>query len=395
MPSTTHKHGYSRFRSQGILAALLCGTVLLVTLAPSKADQPQRLEQLRQEISQLQQALDKNLETRDQQQAELRSWERRIGKLRRDMRATTQQSKQQTSKLKRLGEEQRSTRSALSQQTDLLRDQLVAAYSMGQQGYLKLVLNQQQPSSIRRNLVYYRYITRARQAQLDATHSKLAKLGQLHSSINTNQRELQRLAKTQGQQQQSMQTAIDRRARVLKKLEQRISDQSGNIARLRENELRLQGLVQDLQDRTTRVPAPAVAGLKFPQARGKLPLPIRGTLLARYGTPKNQGDLRWKGVFFAAPEGRKVGAVHAGRVIYADWLRGFGLLLILEHGDGYMTLYGHNLSLYKEVGDWVEARQTIAISGSSGNPPQAGVYFEIRHDGKPYDPLVWLAARFG
>jgi len=132
---------------------------------------------------------------------------------------------------------------------------------------------------------------------------------------------------------------------------------------------------------------------RFRKYKGKLPLPARGKIVARYGAPKNIGDLRWRGLFLAGREGQDVRSIFRGRVAFADWLRGFGLLLILDHGDGYMTLYGHNQSLYKEVGDWVEAGQVIAGMGNTGDITQPGLYFEVRHNGKPRDPLLWCRAR--
>ena len=135
--------------------------------------------------------------------------------------------------------------------------------------------------------------------------------------------------------------------------------------------------------------APAAPGARFASLKGRLPLPLAGRVTARFGDDKGIGQLKWRGAFIAAREGQEVRAVHRGRVAYADRLRGFGLLLILEHGDGYMTLYGHNQSLYREVGEWVDAGQVIAAAGNTGDAPQAGVYFEIRHDGEPDDPLRW------
>ena len=139
-------------------------------------------------------------------------------------------------------------------------------------------------------------------------------------------------------------------------------------------------------------PFPSLDG-RFADYKGKLPLPVKGTISARYGAPRNTGELKWRGIFLSAPEGRNVVSVFRGRVAYADWLRGFGLLMVVEHGDGYMTLYGHNQSLYKEAGDWVEAGQTIASIGNTGGPSETGLYFEIRHDGEPRNPLDWCKIR--
>jgi septal ring factor EnvC (AmiA/AmiB activator) len=149
-------------------------------------------------------------------------------------------------------------------------------------------------------------------------------------------------------------------------------------------------LVRELHTALTRAPTPEPpVGKASVDKGGRWRLPVQGRLIARFGSPKEIGDLRWRGIFLATPEGQEVKAVTRGRVAYADWLRGFGLLVVLDHGGGLMTLYGHNQSLYKGVGDRVEAGEAIAASGNTGGPAQPGLYFEIREYGEPRNPLDW------
>jgi septal ring factor EnvC (AmiA/AmiB activator) len=171
-------------------------------------------------------------------------------------------------------------------------------------------------------------------------------------------------------------------------MNRRIETQSQEIGRLLSDQRRLEALIGGLRPLLREFPG-ADPQARFVDFRGRLPLPIDGGISARFGDPKNVGGLKWRGVFLVSPEGRRVESVFRGRVAYADWLRGFGLLLILDHGDGYMTLYGHNQSLLKQVGDWVEAGEAIALVGNTGDATRSGLYFELRHNGEPNDPLKW------
>ena len=141
--------------------------------------------------------------------------------------------------------------------------------------------------------------------------------------------------------------------------------------------------------RNERVPDGSNDGSAFAELKGKLSLPVRGELASRFGSPRNDGGLVWRGLFLTAPGGTPVKAVAAGRVVYADWLRGFGNLLIVDHGEDYLSLYGYNEALLKQVGDSVGGGETLATVGNSGGSTQSGLYFEIRHQGKPIDPMTW------
>ena len=180
---------------------------------------------------------------------------------------------------------------------------------------------------------------------------------------------------------------------MLAALDRKVHGQTEEIGRLRGDERRLQRLLDELQKHLAGIPGDPVFEHRFRDAKGKLPFPTQGRILVRYGEPKKGGKLRWKGVLVGGKFGQDVISVARGRVAFADWLRGFGLLLILEHGDGYMTLYGHNQGLYAQAGDWVEGGQVVASLGNTGDVPQPGVYFEIRRQGRPRDPLGWLGRR--
>jgi septal ring factor EnvC (AmiA/AmiB activator) len=371
---------------------LLC-TVLSLAAIPSTAaeDRERQLDELRARIGRLQTELNQTQGRRDAVREEVRGLEQRIHESARSLRALDARLKTARQQRDRLRERAAGERRELGQQTAALERQLRAAHAMGNEEPLKLLLNQDEPARVTRVLTYYRLINRARTARVTAMRASLARLMDLEQRLQAQAQALEAIRAQQSREQESFEQARGRRAELLASLNREVRDRSKEMGRLRADEKRLERLVEELK---TALPAlaPPAPGARFAGLKGRLPLPVSGRLIARYGDDKGVGHLKWRGAFLAAREGQEVRAVHRGRVAYADWLRGFGLLLILEHGDGYMTLYGHNQSLYREVGEWVDGGQVIAAAGNTGDAPQAGVYFEIRHDGEPVDPLRWCTA---
>lgn len=376
--------------------------------AVTRADaEERRLEQLRARIQQLQTNLNELQGRRDAVREELRDLERRIGGSLRAQRRLDDRLKAYVRQLAQLRAQAQDERRALTQQAAVLERQMRAAHAMGRQEPLKLLLNQEEPAQVARVMTYYRLLHQARAERVQAIQTSLARMQTLEARLQTQTRELEDARAERARERQSFATARARRTELLASLNLQARSQSEEIERLRTDEKRLERLVGEL----TSLPAPAARhdsrdeggrakqdaraeggrGGGFASLKGRLPLPLAGRISARFGDDKGIGQLKWRGAFIAAREGQEVRAVHRGRVAYADWLRGFGLLLILEHEDGYMTLYGHNQSLYREIGEWVDAGQVIAAAGSTGDAPQAGVYFEIRHNGEPDDPLRWCA----
>ncbi len=351
------------------------------------------LEQLRNRIQRLQSGLNKTIGRRDSEREELRKLDVEIGVSVRTLRDLDTRMRAQSARLETLSERQRVAKSQLRRQHDILAQQMRATFVMGREEYVKLLLNQDDPAAVSRVLTYYHYLGRARAQQIAGTRIALSKLRDLEEDVEQQQRELQALRAAKVKRKQALEEAHARRADVVATLSRKVHDQAEEIARLRADEQRLQRLLEHLEDYLAGVPRDPSFDIRFRDFRGKLPLPTQGRFLAHFGEPKKGGNLRWKGVLVGGREGQDVISVARGRVAFADWLRGFGLLLILEHGDGYMTLYGYNQSLYIQVGDWVEAGQVIASLGNTGDVPEAGVYFEIRHQGQPRDPRQWLRKR--
>ncbi len=355
----------------------------------SADDEAAKLKRLRGRIQTLQTELNKIVHKRDSEREEIRQLENRIGSRIRNLKQLGAGLKIEAKRLRDLQGQRTTAQDDLGNQTKGLEAQVRAAYAMGRDSYFKLLLNQNDPATVSRMLVYYRYLNEARAQQIDSVKAGLVKLRQVGEQITKRTRELEALRTAHVEQKQALEVSRTRRTQVLASLNRQVRDQTEEIARLRRDEARLERLLEQLQEYLTDAPVVPALKARFRENKGKLPLPASGKILARFGAPKSFGKLRWKGVFLSGRVGQDVISVAHGRVAFADWLRGFGLLLILEHGDGYMTLYGHNQSLYAQVGDWVQAGQVVASMGNTGDAPQAGVYFEIRQGGQPRDPLKW------
>lgn len=377
-------------RARLVLVALIAGIVLsAVAFGESREAQ---LDELRKRIERLQRSLNETVGERDSARDELQQLERRISELIRTLGEIDQRLAKETRTL--TGLERRAERERRAQRLHLaaLEAQIRTAFALGRQPHLKVLLNQENPAAAARVLAYYRYFSQARVARIGETHALLVRLEELAQEIRLRSAALAALRETRERERQALEESRHRRAELLAALNRRVAGQTEEIKRLRADEQRLERLVRELKAALPEASASFPGRHRpFASLKGRLPLPLASRVAARYGEPKGVGDLTWRGVFLSAKEGQNVHAVARGRVAFADWLRGFGLLLILDHGDGYMTLYGHNQSLRRQTGDWVEAGQAIATVGNTGDAPAMGVYFEIRYNSVPHDPLQWLA----
>lgn len=357
-----------------------------------------RLEQLRQQIQSLRHELDSDQQRNRDLRSQLRDTERHIGKVVALLKSLNQQLRQQQRELQKLHRARKTQQANLQVQRVSLARQIRAAYTIGQQEYLKILLNQQDPAAVTRTLTYYDYFNRARLTRIRNLDTSLTELRHLEQAIQAETAKLEHNQQEQSAEKQQLEQTRSQRAQVLAKLQQQILAKGERLSLLQEDERRLQQLL----DRLATTPpadtapptdaAPSSEGTEhtpFHTLRGRLQWPSAGRLSSRFGGARNVGKLKWQGVTIDAPEGTEVRAISHGRIAFSDWLRGFGLLTIIDHGDGYMSLYGGNQSLFKEVGDWVEAGDVIASVGNSGGNKNAALYFEIRHNGKPTNPLKW------
>lgn len=412
-----------------ILALILLSSLIAPAIADQRADTQRQLEAARQDVAELKKLLEKLQQEKSGVQQQLKKTETEMGDLEGQVKELQRELKGSEQEIQRLDQEKKKLQGARTEQQRLIAIQARAAYQSGRQEYVKLLLNQQNPEKFSRTLTYYDYLSQARLEQLAAFNETLRQLANVEQAITSHQAQLQaqkaglderhaRLAEARKERQQALAklnrdfATRDQRlkarqqeqaelGRVLKTIEETLARQAREAEEARKRALAAQqaeqarpGRQQPSQPSGPLVTSGAVYGGPFASARGKLPWPVDGRLVARYGTPRG-GDARtkWDGVLIGAPAGSQVRAVHGGRVVFADWLRGAGLLVILDHGNGYLSLYGHNQNLLKSAGDVVKAGDPIATVGSSGGQDTSALYFAIRQNGRPSDPAQWCRAQ--
>lgn len=372
------------------LAALPAGAVYAELTSAQQEEKSRQLEKLRQRIDQLEQDLAAQRDHYSEEVQQLQTIETRIGRRVKALRGIKDQLQAQNRKLDTLQDEQRELQNELESQRELLGQQIRAAYVIGRQEFLKLLLNQEDPAAVGRVSTYYDYFNRARSEQIKAALETVARLDSVEQQIARRKSELQSLHDREVKQKQQLEKNFRERSRALARLKKEIGSKDEQLSQLQEDEKQLQQLLRALERKLGDLLTEEKDSRRsFAERRGELTWPARGEMRKRFGQSRNAGQLRWNGVLIGGGEGNSVYAVAPGRVAYADWLRGYGLLIIIDHGDGYMSLYGHNQGLLKEVGDWVRADEAIAEIGSSGGRDEAGLYFEIRHNGTPTDPAKW------
>jgi murein hydrolase activator len=411
--------------------------VLLCLLGPAVADERtdarKQIEAARKDVAELQKLLKQIEQEKSAVQKQLQTTESEMGQLEKQVDSLQQEIDRSEAELDRLNDEKTTLEGARLEQQRLIGIQARAAYQSGRQEYLKLLLNQQNPEKFSRTLTYYDYLSKARFEQVESFNETLRQLASVEAGIEKQQATL--AEQQDGLKQRRAQLADVRKERqlalakldqdfssrdqklkarkqeqaqlerVLKTIEQTLARQAREAEEARQRALALAREEQARQQQAGRTQSPAPSGPvvssaganfggPFAKAKGKLPWPVDGTLVARYGTPRG-GDARtkWDGVLIGASVGTQVRAVHGGRVVFADWLRGAGLLVILDHGNGYLSLYGHNQSLLRDAGEIVKAGDPIATVGTSGGQEAAALYFAIRQQGRPSDPAQWCRAQ--
>jgi septal ring factor EnvC (AmiA/AmiB activator) len=283
-------------------------------------------------------------------------------------------------------EERRSLEQELRRLAELLR----SAHAMGRADVLRLLLNQEDPARAGRVLSYFAYFNRDRVSRIQAVESRAQRLALLAKDAEREAGRLAELAARQEATRIRLEVAKGDRAKALADLEGTIAGGEEDLQMLQRDAESLRLLVEHLRQRAEIRAELGVQRQPFPELRGHLPWPVlEGRLSAPFGSTKPGSDLSLDGVLLVAHEGEDVRAIYDGRVVYADWLRGFGMLLVIDHGDGYMSLYGHNEALLKEVGEWVAAGEVVALAGNSGGRDEPVLYFAIRRNGEPIDPATW------
>lgn len=324
---------------------------------------------------------------RDRLSRDLRDTEVSVSEARGELARLRARRAERATERARLEAERRSRQTALDQAQEGLAAQLRAAYVLGRNEPLKLLLNQKDPAQAGRNFTYYGYLGRMRAAEIGSIKENIAKIEEIKARIDAEDAELADLESARKAQVGQLERARTHRGQVLASLEQESRNRGEVLARLQRQQATLEKLLKDLNRALEKFPVDANDA--FAKLRGGLAWPVAGKVVARFGESRG-GGVKWNGVLIAAERGAPVHAVYHGRVAYADWLPGLGLLVIIDHGNGYLSLYGHNERLYKTVGTQVRAGDTIADAGDSGGRARDELYFEIRRGGKPVDPRPWF-----
>lgn len=357
-------------------------------ISPEQEQAKQELLQLKQDIESLQ----KNLKSKRKQQSKaitrLRTSEKQIATATKILRSTNRQLIKKESELKKLRRQQKQLDRNKQEQKQALATQIKSAFISGRQEYLKMLLNQEDPEALGRMLVYYDYMNKARTEKVVKLQQTIKDLENIDKAIQTEIVELNVLKKSKEEETARLTQLKNKRKQLVDALTKEIQSKTAKLDELQINAKELQDLIDSVREAIENIDfSQPLDGLR--SLKGKLRWPAKGKQTQSFGSRLAEG-LKSNGVIISAPEGDAVNAVHYGRVVYADWLRGFGLLVILDHGKGYMSLYGYNQALYKQVGDWVESGEAIATVGQSGGQQKPGLYFELRHQGKPFNPKRWI-----
>lgn len=382
--------------------------LLTLTVWPARAAPDSRqdeLDDLRARIQALQRDVERASEDRSEAADALKQSERRISDMNRGLRELEQRQRELSRNLRQLSLDARDTQAEIADQQVRLAELLRQRYIQGGNDTLKLMLNGQNPAETARTLEYYGYIARVRDQLIRDYQASLGRMRDLEATTRQKQSSLEQVKQDRVTQRKSLEAEKATRQEVLYRLSKQIRQQRNQINTLTQDEKRLSQLITRLArlaatrkaakpaskpgEKVERVADASLAALDFSALKGKLALPVAGEILHRFGQARAGGGPAWKGVFIRARQGQEVRAVGTGKVAFADWLRGFGNLLIVDHGDGFLSLYSNNESLYKQPGDPVKAGDVVATVGATGGQEEPGLYFELRHQGKPFDPLAW------
>ena len=347
------------------------------------------LEAVRDKISDLKTSMDRRAAERDRITGELQTAEVLIAERRNHLKDLERQRAFSEKKKAGIDQQLASRQSELAAESEQLAAQVVAAYTSGQQERLKLVLNQHDPATLGRVLTYYRYMSEYRGENIETVNGFIAELADLQKQAAEEENRLAGLTRARTAELIELDAAQNKRQSLLVSLKSRIAQEGSEIDRLAAQEQDLARLIAELTSILSDYPI--TSEVPFSKHKGRLTWPIAGNLLHDFGQPRATGSVKWNGVVLAAPRGREVRSIYHGWVVFADWLAGMGLLVIVDHGEGYMTLYGYNETTLKRAGDWVAPGDVIATVGDSGGQQQTGLYFEVRQGTKAVNPRSWVS----
>lgn len=383
------------------------------TQSAAPANSASKLSELKSTIEQLKKELESVKSNRQSLLNDLEGSEKKIGELNQKVEELKKQLEAQHTSLNNLRSEQEALASAKKEQEGQVEQHVSAAYRLGNQSSLKLILNQQDPADLARNLKYFEYVIAARSRQIEQFNQTLIRLGELEPEIAAQTQALEASERVLEEQKQQLLSSSEERKRTIAKLQSTIDNKDQQLKGVEQDRKNLEEVMRKVVKTIAKyqppeepepeleLPSPVAKKPKpptfepmrkgnFAQQKGALPWPANGRLVNSFGSSRVAGKLSWEGIYIEGKMGDPVHAIFKGRVVFADYLRGQGLLMIVDHGGGYLSLYAHNQSLLKQTGDLVEAGQAIATLGNSGGQASAGLYFELRYNQQPTDPKPWL-----
>lgn len=382
-----------------VFPLLIAAFLLLAPAMPYAQDadltqiKERELEQVRDKISELKASMDRRVTERDRLAADLQNAEVAIAEKRATVKDLERQRDYSRRRKAELEAELESREAELRAESDQLAAQVSAAYTSGSQERLKLLLNQDDPATLGRLMTYYRYLSDHRGDNIAAVNTHIAELAALRGEAAAEASRLESLAASRQAELAQLDGAQQDRQALLASLKSRIAEAGSEVERLAAEEKDLARLIAELTSILSDYPITSEE--QFSAYKGRLTWPVAGNLIHDFGQPRAGGGVKWNGVVLAAPRGRDVRSIYHGRVVFADWLSGMGLLVIVDHGEGYLSLYGYNETTLKSAGDWVAPGDAIATVGDSGGRPQTGLYFEVRQGTRPLNPRQWVSRQPG
>ena len=352
--------------------------------------QKEKLAELQAELRARQQVLENSRASAQELESVLKASELEIAKVAKALSTTRQALKNVEQEQAKLEAEQEGLKTAIRKQQSLLSSQLKSAFMAGHYDYAKMLFYQDDARTFERVITYYQYVAKARQKEIESFRSIVARLEEVNAELSEKALSLAALKDEQEGQRAVLITRQDDRKATLKKINKTIASENQRIASLQADEKALKDAIEAARiaaERAAREAEVSMDGLA--KLKGKLAAPVKGRIRNLFGS-RRQGQVSWKGIVIDGAEGDPVNSIAPGKVLYADWLRGFGLVAIVDHGEGYMSVYGHNQALLKQAGDDVRQGERIALVGRSGGQEYPNLYFEIRHKGKALNPSSWL-----
>ena len=352
--------------------------------------QKEKLAELQAELRARQQVLENSRASAQELESVLKASELEIAKVAKALSTTRQALKNVEQEQAKLEAEQEGLKTAIRKQQSLLSSQLKSAFMAGHYDYAKMLFYQDDARTFERVITYYQYMAKARQKEIESFRGNVARLEEVNAELSEKALSLAALKDEQEGQRAVLITRQDDRKATLKKINKTIASENQRIASLQADEKALKDAIEAARiaaERAAREAEVSMDGLA--KLKGKLAAPVKGRIRNLFGS-RRQGQVSWKGIVIDGAEGDPVNSIAPGKVLYADWLRGFGLVAIVDHGEGYMSVYGHNQALLKQAGDDVRQGERIALVGRSGGQEYPNLYFEIRHKGKALNPSSWL-----